>query len=30
VSELDPVSLVAFEKVVMSKGAVQKLGERLA
>ena len=30
VSELDPVSLVAFETVVMSKGAVQKLGERLA
>ena len=30
VTELDPVSLVAFEKVVMSKGAVQKLGERLA
>jgi large subunit ribosomal protein L4 len=30
VSELDPVSLVAFEKVVMSRGAVQKLGERLA
>lgn len=30
VSELDPVSLVAFEKVVMSKGAVEKLGERLA
>ena len=29
VTELDPVSLVAFEKVVMSKGAVQKLGERL-
>jgi large subunit ribosomal protein L4 len=30
VAEIDPVSLVAFEKVVMSKGAVQKLGERLA
>jgi large subunit ribosomal protein L4 len=30
VGEIDPVSLVAFEKVVMSKGAVQKLGERLA
>ncbi len=30
VAELDPVSLVAFDKVIMSKGAVQKLGERLA
>jgi len=30
VGEIDPVSLVAFEKVVMSKGAVQKLEERLA
>ena len=30
VAEIDPVSLVAFEKVVMSKGAVEKLGERLA
>ena len=30
VAEIDPVSLVAFETVVMSKGAVQKLGERLA
>lgn len=30
VGEIDPVSLVAFEKVVISKGAVQKLGERLA
>jgi large subunit ribosomal protein L4 len=30
VSEVDPVSLVAFEKVVVSKGALQKLGERLA
>lgn len=29
VTEVDPVSLVAFEKVVMSKGALQKLGERL-
>jgi large subunit ribosomal protein L4 len=30
VAEIDPVSLVAFEKVVMSRGAVEKLGERLA
>jgi large subunit ribosomal protein L4 len=30
VSEVDPVSLVAFENVVISKGALQKLGERLA
>jgi large subunit ribosomal protein L4 len=30
VAELDPVSLVAFDKVIMSKGAVQKLEERLA
>ena len=30
VAEIDPVSLVAFEKVVMSKGAVERLGERLA
>jgi len=30
VSELDPVSLVAFERVIISKGAVQKLEERLA
>jgi large subunit ribosomal protein L4 len=30
VTELDPVSLVAFQKVVMSKGAAQRLGERLA
>jgi large subunit ribosomal protein L4 len=30
VTEVDPVSLVAFEKVVVSKGALQKLEERLA
>ena len=30
VAEVDPVSLVAFDKVIMSKGAVQKLQERLA
>jgi len=30
VAELDPVSLVAFDKVILSKGAVQKLEERLA
>ena len=30
VAELDPVSLVAFDKVIISKGAVQKLEERLA
>jgi len=30
VAELDPVSLVAFDKVIMSRGAVQKLEERLA
>jgi large subunit ribosomal protein L4 len=30
VSEVDPVSLMAFEKIVMSKGALQQIGERLA
>jgi large subunit ribosomal protein L4 len=30
VAEIDPVSLMAFEKVVMSKGALQRIGERLA
>ena len=30
VAELDPASLVAFDKVILSKGAVQKLEERLA
>jgi large subunit ribosomal protein L4 len=30
VAELDPVSLVAFDKVIMSRSAVQKLEERLA
>jgi large subunit ribosomal protein L4 len=30
VSEVDPVSLMAFEKVVVSRGALAKIGERLA
>ena len=30
VAEIDPVSLMAFEKVVVSKGALQRIGERLA
>ena len=29
-SELDPVSLIAFDKVVMTEAAVKKLEERLA
>ncbi|MCU7813643.1 MAG: 50S ribosomal protein L4 [Candidatus Thiodiazotropha sp. (ex Lucinoma kastoroae)] len=30
VDEIDPVSLVAYEKVLVTEGAVKKLGERLA
>ena len=30
VSEVDPVSLMAFQKVVVSRGALAKIGERLA
>ena len=28
--EIDPVSLIAFSKVLITEGAVNKIGERLA
>ncbi len=30
VTEIEPVSLVAYDKIVMTKSAIEKLGERLA
>jgi large subunit ribosomal protein L4 len=30
VAELNPVDLIAFDKVVMTQGALNKLGEQLA